>query len=298
MGKLAIIDLGTNTFHLLIVDTTKFFSQKEIFYRERVYVFLGKGNRSEIHPESYKKGIETLHHFSSIIKQYEVSKTIALGTEALRKTSNGPMFCAEVLEKTNINIEIIDGLKEALLIANGVKLLDLPLGEQLVMDIGGGSVEFIHLKDKEIIWSQSFKIGISVLYNSFVDSEPMSEAALGKLDDFLELSLQELWMKVSPTNLSLIGASGTFEVLKSEERNLAQLSSISLTTIKDLYRRLRVLSLEERVASGYIVAERAKYIVVALHLVLYVLKRLDIKACFLSPYAMKEGAIAQFLNLD
>lgn len=298
MDRIAIIDLGTNTFHILIVDASSFLATQEVVYREREYVFLGKGNKEKIDHDSYLKGIDTLIHFSQLISKYRVDKIIALGTEALRKTSNGPAFCAEVLSKTSINIEIIDGLQEAALIAKGVSLLDLPKGDHLVMDIGGGSVEFIHLKNKKVQWAQSFKIGISVLYNSFQTSEPISPDDLNKLDAFLDLSLQSLWNHLEGVEPSLIGASGTFEVLISTKTSGNELVQIEQTQVSSLYETLLSMNLEERTSSGLIAKERAKYIVVALHLVLFVCSRLTIKKAFISPYAMKEGALAEAMNLD
>lgn len=299
MGRLAIIDLGTNTFHLLIVDISDFLQNHQIIFRERKYVFLGEGNKNYIVQSSYDKGIKTLLEFSKIIKLKEVNKVVALGTEALRKTINGPAFCGEVYEKAGIKIEIIDGLREAELIAKGVSLLGMSDGDQLIMDIGGGSVEFIHIHNKEVQWSHSFKIGISVLYNSFHKSEPIEQSEIDLLNSFLEEQLSILWEQIDDVRPVLVGASGTFEVLadaKSPNKN--QLIEVPFERFEMLYSKLRFMNLKEREKSTLIAKERAKYIVVALHLVKLVVQRLNIKKCFVSPYAMKEGAIAEHLDLD
>jgi exopolyphosphatase/guanosine-5'-triphosphate,3'-diphosphate pyrophosphatase len=114
--------------------------------------------------------------FAGMLKKHHVKKVRAIGTAALRSAENGQEFIQEVEKLTGITINQISGDEEARLISEGVRLA-FPMDEEpvLIMDVGGGSVEYIICNRDEIFWKQSFNIGISVLYNKFHKTEPISE---------------------------------------------------------------------------------------------------------------------------
>ncbi|MEM6698688.1 MAG: exopolyphosphatase, partial [Bacteroidota bacterium] len=106
----AVIDLGTNTFHLLIAETDgKGF---RIVYKERIFVKLGENGVETIGDLSFERGILAMNHFSEVIQQFRVSKVKAIGTAALRTASNGQAFLARVKAEANIEIETISGNRE------------------------------------------------------------------------------------------------------------------------------------------------------------------------------------------
>ncbi|MBE7179078.1 MAG: exopolyphosphatase, partial [Mucilaginibacter polytrichastri] len=140
----AVLDLGTNTFHLLIGDVID--GQPHFEVREFRAVKLGEGgiNKKTITKEAWARAMKTLREYRSIIDLYPVDETVALATSAVRNAENGQQFCAEVLRETGISITTIDGETEAGYIFSGIALsgcMEESVG--LIVDIGGGSVEFI-----------------------------------------------------------------------------------------------------------------------------------------------------------
>ncbi|MFM8431632.1 MAG: phosphatase, partial [Bacteroidota bacterium] len=143
--RAAIIDLGTNTFHLLVIDKTPDGNWKKIKVIRKT-VKLGKGGLKDgiIAPAAFERGLNVLGHFSQLIDAYSPDDVIALATSGIRSTSNGVDFIRHVKKLTGINIRAIDGVQEASFILDGVRqTLPEHLGRVLIMDIGGGSTEFI-----------------------------------------------------------------------------------------------------------------------------------------------------------
>ena len=139
----AAIDLGTNTFNLLIFR--KEGADFEFIYNQRFPVGLGMGgiNENKIAKEAFERGVNAIVQFKQTCDKHAVEQTKAFGTSALRGAKNGQLFCEAVYNQTGIKIEIISGLREAELIFEGVKLVHSFTKYSCIMDIGGGSTEFI-----------------------------------------------------------------------------------------------------------------------------------------------------------
>ncbi len=212
--KTALLDLGTNTFHLLIVAHDLHGGFKEEL-RIREFVKLAADGIEEISESSRIKGLAAIAAFKTAIDQHKVTNVKAVGTAALRTASNGVQFLEEIYQQTGISVEIIDGKKEAELIYRGVRKIwhpgDLPA---LIMDIGGGSVEFIIADHAKILWSKSWPIGVAVLREIFHQEDPMSSQERETLESFLKETLSKLRAELGRWKPNtLIGAAGTFDVL-------------------------------------------------------------------------------------
>jgi exopolyphosphatase/guanosine-5'-triphosphate,3'-diphosphate pyrophosphatase len=277
----AVIDLGTNTFHLLIVDQSD--EGFEIIHRERVYVKLGRKGIGHIPEEAFSLGINSLKSFSQSLNKFNVKYVKALGTEMLRKADNGRQFI------------IIGGKKEAFYISKGVmSILPEEYSRIMIMDIGGGSVEFILVIDKEVIQSESFPIGVAVLKNSFHKSEPISTLQISQLNSFVEnkLSPVKSWIKEYNPEI-LVGASGSFEVLSDikHDKEAPNYSEINLQLFNEVFSKVICLNLEERITHSEIPKERADLFVVAMLLIKFVLDEMHVIKIGVSQYAMKEGIL-------
>ena len=161
MKHVAIIDLGTNTFHLLITEINGTVGPGNIC-KKTIPVKLGHNgiNQGVIHADAFLRGIKALENFHQLIIQHGVKQVKAMATAAIRNASNGDEFIAEVKKKTGIKIEMIDGETEARLIYAGVReAVKLGTETGLIMDIGGGSVEFIICNSTKIFWKRSFPLG-------------------------------------------------------------------------------------------------------------------------------------------
>lgn len=295
----AVIDLGTNTFHLLIADILPAGRIEEV-YRERRYVKLASEGIATIGAAPFKRGLDALNHFRSILDDYNCQSLTAIGTAALRTASNGPAFLATAKEEADIDIRLIPGDEEARLITRGVLSALPPLKERvLIMDIGGGSTEFIIAGGDGVHWRQSFPLGVSVLSNGFHDSDPISQEETLRLNAFLTTETQPLAdaLRQYPTH-HLAGAAGTFDVLADVLRDpQAPLHpnshALTLIGLGRLHQQIVKATLKERLAMEGVPEQRADMIVVAMILIQFILNLAGIERITVSDWAMKEGILLE-----
>lgn len=299
-SKIAVIDLGSNTFHLLIANVLSGCKFKPI-YRKREYVFLSEKGVLCIGQAAYKRGIDCIQAFKKTLDNLGVSHVEVLGTATLRKASNGLQFVKEIKHKTGLTIKIIDGYKEAQLIAKGV-VASQPgaMGQSLIMDIGGGSVEFILLQDGIPSWFQSFEIGLSILYRSFHQSEPISHGSQVSLNNFLTKELNPLLTILSDHKIDqFIGASGSFDVIKSIAKHSKlndHCTKIKISDYQEITNGIIGCTYQERLELNYLPDQRAQHIVVALLLINFVLSKLPTSQIIVSDFAMKEGMLTEMIR--
>ena len=299
MKQVAVIDLGTNTFHILIAEQLNDGTIQDV-YRERKYVKLAEEGIEKIGTAPYQRGLNALIHFQKIIIKKKVSQVKAFGTAALRTASNGNAFIRDAKEKAGIQIELIPGSEEARLIHLGVvKAVQLGEDKGLIMDIGGGSVEFILADKNEVFWAESFPIGVAVLYKNFHHKEPISTKELQLLENHLNQLLEPLFSILKKHSSScLIGASGTFDVLESIlplQRQNKLSATIDVKHFTPLYEKVIQMNLEERQDASSIPDTRSDMIVVAMVLIQYIIRKANIKKIMVSSYAMKEGILSEML---
>jgi exopolyphosphatase/guanosine-5'-triphosphate,3'-diphosphate pyrophosphatase len=299
LHRISVIDLGTNTFHLLTVEITGLGKWMTID-RERVYVNLASDGIERLSDAVIDRGLSTMMHFAERIRKSDVDEIIAVGTAALRNALNAGEFLDQVHQATGIRVEVISGMREADLIAKGV-LAALPGIERpaLIMDIGGGSVEMILTHRGNVLFSASYPVGVAVLYTAFHLEEPISEASLDRLDRHLEVTMADLFsvLKRYPDTV-LVGASGTFEVVEAilepqKDPDIPPYSIARPDRFTPIYQEIRALDLEERLSHPNIPDSRARYIVVAVHLIEFMLRKLSRDVFYISAYAMKEGIVVE-----
>jgi exopolyphosphatase/guanosine-5'-triphosphate,3'-diphosphate pyrophosphatase len=298
--RYAVIDLGTNTFHLLIAEANGKGGFREI-YRERRFIQLAENGIETIGPAPFQRGLDTLVDFAEHLTAHSVKAVHAFGTAALRTASNGPAFVQTVAEKAGITITLISGNEEARLIHLGVtQAITIQNGRFLIMDIGGGSVEFIIADHQQVYWAQSFPIGVAVLYSAFHKSEPIAVPEIEKLRSFLFEQLQPLQkaLNAHPAHL-LVGASGTFDVLENILPGVDRkgtFADVPLTGFPTFYQEMLDTPLEKRLTLASIPPARARMLIVALILIQAVIELADIDALRVSAYAMKEGILHEMMN--
>jgi exopolyphosphatase/guanosine-5'-triphosphate,3'-diphosphate pyrophosphatase len=301
--KIAILDLGTNTFHLLIAELNRT-KNPAVLFKTRAVVKLGKNgfNKNRIPDSSFRKGIKTIQHFKDPIDQYKVKKVFAFATSAIRSSINGKEFVKEVKATTGITIKIISGDEEARLIYYGVRGC-IPLNNEtvLIMDIGGGSTEFILANNKKILWKQSFTIGVARLLEHFQVSDPIRSKDIKVIEKYLEKILQPLEKAISENPVTkLIGSSGSFETLAEMAgyrfghiHTLRKKTSyqFDLKEYKTIHQWILKSTLKQRLNAKGLVKMRADMIVLSSICTNYILKKYRLNEMFLSKYALKEGAL-------
>lgn len=306
MKKKGIIDLGTNTFHLLIVE--KQGNELITLHYEYEGVRLGEGgiHKNELTKESMNRGIETLLKFKKTLIDFNVTDIEAIGTSALRNAKNAQDFVNKVFEKTGISITIISGEKEAELIYQGVTF-GVTLQKEhnyLIMDIGGGSIEFIICNTSGILWKQSFEIGGQRLIRSFHQHDPILNSEISALTNYLTdnlKSLKDAILKYLPKKL--IGASGAFDTLydihiKQNNFSKSEHNPCYELTLNECFKMTEEIikkSEKERNNIVGMIPLRVRMIVVASILIEYVLKEYKIESLICTDYALKEGVSYNFL---
>ncbi|WP_210521775.1 Ppx/GppA phosphatase family protein [Hymenobacter terricola] len=309
--RLALIDLGTNTFHLLIVEMPATPGEKPlVLLRTKAGVRLGEGGISQglIAPEPYARALHTLAGFKEEMELHTVTEVRATATSAMRVTRNGPDLVRDIFEQTGIRVDVIPGDREAELICEGVRQA-VPLGPEphLIMDIGGGSVEFIIANHATIFWKQSFEIGAQRLLDKFFPdlAGVFPATAVVAEQEYLGSVLGPLIEAVQRHKpVGIVGASGSFDSLADmqlgqlrSEAELPPRTELALSSFQASYRHLLAGNHEQRKALPGILPMRADMLVVASVLIDYVLGIAEITRIQTSAYALKEGLLAEMLGL-
>ena len=311
MIKKAIIDLGTNTFQLLIVEQDGI--NYKIIHEESYAAKIGMGGISSgiITEKGIQRGIKGLQYFRQVFEKEKVinENILATATSAVRNAKNGDDFCRRVLDETGIKVQIISGDEEAALIYEGVQLgMDIGTEPTLIMDIGGGSVEFIICDNNRIMYKRSFEIGGQRLMDKFMNTDPISPYSIGALKDYLEEQLLPLTNAVHQyAPVCVIGSAGSFETLIDMfymktygHFPPSQLISfdLPLSEFYDSFLKLVSKNHDKRMLLPGMKELRVDMIVVGVCLIDFILKRFDIQQIKVSNYALKEGILNRLLTKE
>lgn len=303
----AILDLGTNTFHLLVVRKTR--EGFEALHKLQIPVKLGEGgiNKGFISEQAFARGLHALQQFSEVLKPYEVKSLNAFATSAIRDASNGFDFIQQVKDKTGIEIGTITGDEEAEYICEGVRQ-SFPFTDEpfLVMDIGGGSVEFIIANKDAIFWKHSYRLGAARLIEMYHREDPMGAQEKKELYAFLQNELTGLFEQVNQYQLrTLIGAAGSFESLAELHPELLhkecrKVSAHSREILTDDYVHLHQVLLAsttaQRLQMKSLADFRVEMMVAASCLIDVVLQNSSINRMVVSEYSLKEGMVYTLLR--
>jgi len=299
--KRAIIDIGTNTAHMLIGVVSGGMLEK-VLYKKRHYTFLGDGGLEEVSQAALDRLWTALDDFSKSLSEHRCTSVHIVATEGLRSASNSTEIEERIVGHYGWPLSIISGIEESRLILEGVRQSkDLSRGNFLIMDVGGGSVEFIQCIDGEVLTQDSYPIGISRLYEKFHKSDPFKKSDARRMASYLDKVLKGFWDNIGSRNgqPELIGCAGTFEIFLDSRVKHDPNQAISTTSrdhLRELLRQVKEKDLHKRTLVPGIPANRAKYIVVALLLIEYVLDKLGGESFWVSKYALKEGAIIDHDN--
>lgn len=291
--KKAVIDLGTNTFNLLVGSV--FGDKLEIIYCEKEAVLLGMNGiiNGSIAEDAWMRAMQTLFRFKKRCEKQNVDEIIGFGTSALRGAKNGELFVKEVYENIGIRIHIISGSQEAQLIYRGVRWLFDFKQAATIMDIGGGSTEFIAANARGIVEAQSFDIGVSRLYQNLNKRNNLTANDFKFINEYLEARTGRFFEEDRST--LLIGASGSFETFYEmifQKKFTAEEKMVTLPLLPLLDQLNWVIDsrYEDRINHKWIVPMRKKMIPIAAFKIKWIIQKLNVDRVLLSPYSLKEGA--------
>jgi exopolyphosphatase/guanosine-5'-triphosphate,3'-diphosphate pyrophosphatase len=302
----AILDFGTNTFNLLIAERKE--RGFNILHTSKQPVKLGKGGiqASRIAPDAFERGFVAIQNHMETIAQFAVDEIRAFATSAIRNAVNGEQFTDEVYRRFGFRVRVIPGDREAELIYKGVRQA-VSLNEQnvMILDIGGGSNEFIICNRDGIIWKKSFELGMARVLELFNLSDPITSEEIRALESYFMEGLTPLLEEVQKTQpQTLIGASGSFDTffeLISRQVGLEpdhmHGRELPLEEYRKLHRLLLTSTAEQRRVMPGMEPVRVEMIVGATIFVNFVIRACHIRHLHHSEFALKEGVISELVGL-
>ncbi len=302
--KIAVIDLGTNTFNLLVVGWDNGVSKK--IHSSKISVRLGEGGFAEkkIKPEAFNRGILAFGEHLNQAQSLGVEQVYAFATSAVRSAENGKDFVKTIFQQFKIKVDVINGDREAELIYKGVRDCGVLTQEPaLIMDIGGGSTEFIIGTQDEILWKESFPLGAARILELFKPSDPIMEIEVSVIENFLYTATENLFFALRNYPIqSLIGSSGSFDSMVDMGRVAHGLEPCSESTLFNeismqefhlIHHRLLQSTVAQRYNFPGLIPLRVDFIVIASIFINLVVKEANIGKIWQSSYSLKEGVLAE-----
>lgn len=296
----AVIDMGTNTFKLLVGQLTE--GKLEVTYQEDVFVRLGRGGISQnsITDDAINRAIDALNYFTEKVQQWNVKEVYAVGTSALRSATNKTEVLNTIEQKTGILPDVINGDKEAEYVYEGVKS-DIQIGNDnaLILDIGGGSIEFILCNHNHIIWKQSFEVGAQRLCDLFIKEEdPLSTKTIQSINHYLAEHLQPLKDILSTYPIhTLVGPAGSFDSLRQIHLHKYHSDQaicgyeIPFKDFSEIHNMFITFPREERFKIKGLISKRVDMIVPVSCAIDYIFQISQAKKIKVSSHSLREGVL-------
>ncbi|MBU0473810.1 MAG: Ppx/GppA family phosphatase [Bacteroidetes bacterium] len=308
--KLAALDIGTNSFHLIVVSVLPS-GNFEIIDREKEVIRLSEGNIGDIktvQPQSIERAVEAINRFKKIADSHDAIMR-ATATSAVREALNKNEFIAAVLKRTGVEIEVISGLEEARLIYLGIlKAVPIYNTKSLSIDIGGGSTEFIVGESGKILYSNSLKLGAVRLTQRFFPDYVLSNERIAKARKWVEGVLAPILTPIKNQNVQIfVGSSGTImnigmmlQAAKGEGNKENPILNNFEFTADDLFeiegKILRKKTAETRKTIPGVEEKRVDIIPAGVIIISTIFKLLKIEKMIISDYALREGIILDSMD--
>ena len=305
--RLAAIDIGTNSVHMIVVRVRPDLSF-EVVDREKAMVRLGAGGLDgrALTSEAMTAALQALSKFKRIAESHRVDQVLAAATSATREARNGGEFLARIERETGIRPRVISGVEEARLIHQAaVYGVDVGGGRAVVIDIGGGSVEITLGTTTAVQLARSFKIGAIRLTERLVGSDPLSERDERRMAKHILIEIDRYCDQIVTAGFDrVIGTSGTILSIgavaataargapPSELRNL----HLSAKQIRRVRKAVVGLDLEHRLGIPGLDPRRADLIVAGAVLLDTLLRRLGAEEVTLCDLALREGLVLDYIR--
>jgi len=306
--RIAAIDIGTNSFHLIIFEVKENGSLK-LLDKEREFLRLGSEygeDLSFISDNEKAKAIAVLKNFSKLALSNRANIR-AVSTSAVREANNKNQFIKEIFEETGIKVEPIEGTEEANLIFLGMKnALEINDKSILGIDIGGGSTEFIYGVNGSPVFAESVKVGAVRLSKKFFPDFIITESSVKDCSSYVEKLIKSN-IKIQ-TNIKIdfaVGSSGTVDTicLIKQSQKEAKIESrlngyaFSKSELEEIYSFVMNLkNPSERMSVPGIEAKRADIIPAGFIILKKVFEIFNIEKMVLSEYALREGVVFDFIK--
>lgn len=299
--KIATIDIGTNSMRLLIAEYKdgKIMNRKK--YVNTTRIGQGVDRQGYITDDAIKRNIDALVEFSNICKEENCEKIYCMGTSALRDSKNKDIFVKLAKEKADIDVDIISGEKESNLGFRGV-LEGIEKAEDiLVIDIGGGSTEFIIGNKEGIRFSKSENVGALRMTEKFLHQDPINNTEFESMSKFIYEEIKNTLEYIKNDKITtLVGIGGTITSLSAMNQELEVYSmekihnsKINLSEIELILQNLKKMTLNDKKTLKGLQPKRADIITAGVEILHTIMKNLEITEITVSEYDNLEGLMCQ-----
>lgn len=311
--RIAALDLGTNSFHVVLVDIYTDGSFRTVDKLKEMVILAEKGMGNRLSEAAMERGIAALRKIKILCDSQGVEQILAYATSAIREAENGGEFIQRMIDEVGIKALAISGKMEAKLIGHAVRHA-VSIGEEpvLMVDIGGGSVEFIIADKENFFFSASKKIGVARMAAQFVDNDPITKDEIKKLKDHFAEELEDVAkaLEEHPV-ITIVGSSGTMENIAAmiADRNSLTASmtlnelQFSGKAFQKFNKSFLKLDRNQRLKEDELEEKRVDIIAPGMVLLDYLIRTFGIEQVKISESALREGMVLNYIknekeNLD
>jgi len=298
--RIAVIDLGSNTNRLVVLNTQVGYSYRlEDQVREVVRLRHGMTEQG-LSEDAFERGFSTMRLFKNFCDSTRVSKVIAVATSAVREAANGPLFVQQVREEIGLELRVLTGEQEAYYDTLGA-LNEVSIQRGVILDIGGGSIQLSEVRKRRFQQGVSLTLGALALTERFVTHDPVTTDEYAALQKEIERQLDTVkWLK-KQDGKPLIGVGGTI-------RNLAKIQSendgyplytlhgfvLKRESVEESIKLFKKLPVDERKNIPGLTPDRADIILPGAMTLLEVMKRMDVNEIAVSEHGVREGVFLEY----
>jgi exopolyphosphatase/guanosine-5'-triphosphate,3'-diphosphate pyrophosphatase len=302
--RIAIIDLGSNTNRLIVMETVLGFSYR-LVDEVREVVRLRHGMTPEgLSPEAISRGLSTMRLYRDFCRQTGVTRILATATSAVREAANGKAFLQTVEQEIGIPIQLLTGDREAYYDSLGA-LNEVELQEGSILDIGGGSIQISDIKHRQFVRGASLPLGALALTEQFVTRDPLPQQEFEAIMAEIGRQLDSINWLDQKGGLPLVGLGGTI-------RNLALIEAyrqkyplytqhgfiLDRSSVERSIGLFRELPLQKRQTLAGLSSDRADIILPGAMVLLAVMDRIRAKSIQLSVNGLREGVFFELFWSD
>jgi exopolyphosphatase / guanosine-5'-triphosphate,3'-diphosphate pyrophosphatase len=299
--RLGAIDIGTNSMRLLIADYVdgKFYNRQKFVNTTRIGQDVDK--EGYISNDAISRNIDALKEFVDKAKKEDCEYIYAIGTSALRDSKNKEEFLKLAKEEANIEVEIIEGKSEANLgflgVLHGLEEKD----NILVIDIGGGSTEFIVGNKEGIIFSKSENIGALRMTEKFLTIDPIDEIEFENMEGFIQKNIENTLKNIKNNTISkLVGIGGTIttlcamnQELEVYDMNKIHNSKIYIKELENILQKIKKMTINDKRRLKGLQPKRADIITAGVGILDIIMKNMEFDKIIVSEFDNLEGLICQ-----
>ena len=337
-SRVAILDMGSTSFHLLVAEWTPDGELRRIG-RDRVMLRMGSelARSSHISPDLLDRSIEAVQNLCAFAKEHKAEKLVAVGTAALRDASNGPKVVRALEAAIGGPVHLLSGEDEARIVHRAIRSrIELGRDVHLGLDLGGGSLEIIIGRGSEVLLAKSLPIGVTRLHGTISPAEPHTESDLRALRHAVREELTPLIEEIKAlAPVDCIAVGGTARALcrvllreriraqrdQPEQRQLPEEQDgdskpatgtrkrssadqeirgrrLERTELAGLGRELAAQTLEERLERPGVSSRRADLLPFGAEILASVLSLLEMRTLTICDWGLREGVLLNLLDSE